>query len=98
MRSPLTKRREKIPLELRAKTPYEIAGAALELLLVLRTNAGYDAGWEARRLWGGIINNCRHLVLAALCYGPDNVAWRDRLISLTASFAHVARRSLRSSC
>ena len=36
--------------------PYEVAGAALGLVLVLRTNAGYDRWWEGRRLWGGIVN------------------------------------------
>ena len=35
--------------------PHEIAGAALGLLLILRTNAGYDRWWEGRTLWGGIV-------------------------------------------
>jgi predicted membrane chloride channel (bestrophin family) len=39
-----------------AVAPYEVAGAVLGLLLVLRTNAGYDRWWEARKLWGGIVN------------------------------------------
>src|SRR5262249_50955435 len=42
-------------------TPYEILGAALGALLVLRTNAGYERWWEARRLWGAIVNQCRNL-------------------------------------
>ncbi len=37
-----------------AVAPFELAGAALGLLLVLRTNVGYDRWWEARTLWGGI--------------------------------------------
>jgi putative membrane protein len=76
--------------------PYEVAGAALGLLLVLRTNAGYERWWEGRRLWGGIVNQCRHLGDLAVCYGPDNTAWRERFIRLTACFAHVTRRSLRN--
>jgi putative membrane protein len=76
--------------------PYEVAGAALGLLLVLRTNAGYARWWEGRRLWGGIVNQCRHLAVVALCYGPDNPAWRERAIRLTVTFAHVTRRSLRN--
>ena len=75
--------------------PYEVAGAALGLLLVLRTNAGYDRWWEGRKLWGGIVNQCRHLGVVALSYGPDDPAWRERAIHLTAAFAHVCRRSLR---
>jgi putative membrane protein len=32
----------------------------------------------------------------AVCYGPDNPAWRERSIRLTAAFAHATRRSLRN--
>ena len=34
--------------------PYEFAGAILGSLLVIRSNAGLDRWWEARKLWGGI--------------------------------------------
>ena len=61
-------------------TPFEVAGGALSLLLVLRTNAGYDRWWEGRRLWGGIVNQSRNLAIAALSYGPDDPAWRDRFV------------------
>lgn len=75
--------------------PYEVAGAALGLLLVLRTNAGYDRWWEARKLWGGIVNASRNLVITALEHGPDDPAWRGLVARRTAAFAHSARRSLR---
>jgi putative membrane protein len=75
--------------------PYEIAGAALGLLLVLRTNAGYDRWWEARRMWGGIVNQCRNLTIATLAYGPADREWRKKMIAWTATFPHVARASLR---
>jgi ion channel-forming bestrophin family protein len=44
-------------------TPYEILGAALGALLAFRTNAGYERWWEARKLWGGIINQSRNLAM-----------------------------------
>ncbi|MBI2807933.1 MAG: hypothetical protein HYX68_23360 [Planctomycetes bacterium] len=75
--------------------PYEIAGAALGLLLVLRTNAGYDRWWEARKLWGGIVNQSRNLVISALSYGPTDQEWREKLVRWAAVFPHVARCSLR---
>ena len=76
-------------------TPYEILGAALGALLVLRTNAGYERWWEARKLWGGIVNQCRNLAILALAHGPDDPEWRQRFGGWIAAFAHVARRSLR---
>jgi ion channel-forming bestrophin family protein len=82
----------KIGLEI---APFEIAGAALGLILILRTNAGYDRWWEARKLWGGIVNQSRNLVISALSYGPDDSAWRERFVKWAASFPHVARCSLR---
>ena len=75
--------------------PFEIAGAALGLLLVMRTNAGYDRWWEARKLWGGIVNQCRNLAIGALSYGPADPEWRDRFVRWVAAFPHVARCSLR---
>ncbi len=76
-------------------TPYEFAGAVLGLLLVLRTNAGYDRWWEARRLWGGIVNQSRNLAISAMSYGPTNPEWRENVVRWTAVFPHVARLNLR---
>ncbi len=76
--------------------PFEIAGVALGLLLVLRTNAGYDRWWEARKLWGGIVNQSRNVAISALAYGPRNREWQSSFIHWTACFSHVARCSLRS--
>jgi ion channel-forming bestrophin family protein len=75
--------------------PFEVAGAVLGLLLVLRLNAGYDRWWEARKLWGGIVNQSRNLAMAALAYGPDDPRWQSQFVRWTAAFPHVVRRSLR---
>ena len=75
--------------------PHEIAGAALGLILILRTNSGYDRWWEARKLWGGIVNQSRNLVISALSYGPTDPTWRSQIVRWAAVFPHVARCSLR---
>jgi putative membrane protein len=75
--------------------PHEILGAFLGVLLVVRTNAGYERWWEARKLWGGIVNQSRNLVQAALVYGPADPGWRGRVVRWTAAFAHAARARLR---
>ncbi|MFV0442369.1 MAG: bestrophin family protein [Planctomycetaceae bacterium] len=75
--------------------PFEAGGAVLGLLLVLRTNAGYDRWWEARKLWGGIVNQSRNLAIVALAYGPSDAAWRVKFLRWAAAFPHVIRRSLR---
>lgn len=76
--------------------PVEVGGGALVLLLVFRTNAGYERWWEGRKLWGGIVNQCRNLALTSLSYGPADRQWRERLVRWVIAFSHVARRSLRN--
>lgn len=75
--------------------PYEIIGAVLALLLVHRTNAGYDRWYEARKLWGGIVNQSRNLAQIGLSYGPNDPVWRNDWARWTAAFSHAARHSLR---
>lgn len=76
--------------------PHEIAGAALGLLLILRTNAGYDRWWEGRTLWGGIVNQCRNLVLESLAYGSKDKDWRNEIATWVIVFPYAAKSSLRS--
>lgn len=78
------------------EAPFEIAGAALGLILIMRTNAGHERWWEARKLWGGIVNQSRNLAISALTYGPENEGWREGFVRWAAAFPHVARCSLRA--
>jgi putative membrane protein len=75
--------------------PHEIGGALLGLLLVMRTNAGYDRWWEARKLWGGIVNQSRNLALTALAQGPAEGRWRESIVRWTIAFAYVTKAKLR---
>ncbi len=83
---------EKLKVDL---APYEFAGFALSLLLVMRTNSGLERWWEARRLWGMLTNQSRNLAISGLTFGPNDPRWRQELVRWTTVFAHVARRSLR---
>lgn len=75
--------------------PYELIGVALAVLLMIRTNSGYDRWYEGRKLWGGIVNQSRNLAQIALVYGPEERKWRDEFIRWVAAFSHVCRHSLR---
>lgn len=39
-----------------------ILGTAISLILAFRTNASYDRWWEARKIWGAIVNDSRTLM------------------------------------
>lgn len=75
--------------------PFGFAGVVLGILLVIRLNAGYDRWWEARTLWGGIMNQSRNLAINAMTYGPDEAVWKDQVTRWTAAFPHATRLSLR---
>ncbi len=75
--------------------PHEFFGAALGLLLILRTNAGYDRWWEARKLWGGIVNQSRNLAISGVTYGPRDPEWREQFVHWVAAFSHAACATLR---
>ncbi|OYW20873.1 MAG: hypothetical protein B7Z55_06610, partial [Planctomycetales bacterium 12-60-4] len=67
-------------------SPFGFAGAVLGILLVIRLNAGYDRWWEARTMWGGIVNQARNLVISAMAYGPNDSEWRESVVRWTAAF------------
>lgn len=39
-----------------------VMGTAIAILLGFRTSAAYDRWWEARKIWGGIVNDSRTLI------------------------------------
>jgi putative membrane protein len=42
-----------------SSAPLTLVGTALTILYGFRTNSAYDRWWEARTLWGGIVNHSR---------------------------------------
>ena len=84
-------------------TPFEYTGVVLGLVLVFRTNTGHERWWEARKLWGGIVNQSRNIVIEALNYsevsncGPQESLWRKEMVKWTITFSYAAKESLRNS-
>jgi putative membrane protein len=72
----------------------EASGLVLGLLLVFRTAAGYDRWWEARKLWGAIVNQSRNFVVNVRAYGPPEDDWQNGARRWTAAFGHAVRGTL----
>jgi len=49
-----------------------ILGTVIGLLLGFRTNQSYDRWWEARTIWGGIVNDSRTLIRQLLTFIPTS--------------------------
>lgn len=75
-------------------TGHTLAGTALSLLLVFRTNASYDRFWEGRKLWGGVVNETRNLLRSAAVNIPSLELLR-RLAVWTAVYPYALTRVLR---
>ena len=75
--------------------PFEYSGAALGLLLVLRVNAGIDRWWEARKIWGTIVNQSRNLALVGFGYAEKPGATVDEFLKWVAIWPYVMKQSLR---
>ena len=44
-------------------TPVGLVGTAVAFLVGFQNNAAYDRIWEARKIWGGIVNASRSLII-----------------------------------
>jgi putative membrane protein len=76
-------------------TVHSLAGLAVGLLLVFRTNASYDRFWEGRKLWGGIVNEARNLARGARALLERDAELMAGVIRWTASFPWAAMHLLR---
>lgn len=90
--------KEYSPLKDMGDTPSGVqAGLTLVLgaLLVFRTNSAYARWWEARTLWGGLVNSCRNLSVktARLVELPADT--RDTFRKLIIAFPYILKDHLR---
>lgn len=83
-----------------------ILGSALAIFIAFRNNSAYSRWWEARTLWGGIINACRvhsRLIITftdSHAHQPQYDAersnrFKQELVYLTVAWAHALRLHLR---
>jgi len=76
-----------------------ILGTAISILLGFRTSAAYDRWWEARIIWGGIINESRTLIRQALGFISPGPAKEDevyQLVRYQAAWCYALTSSLRN--
>jgi putative membrane protein len=82
--------------------PLGLMGAALSIFLAFRNNSAYDRWWEARTLWGGLVNDSRTFGRQAMTLvdapAPDGVEPRIEardLIEWQIAYVHALRCHLR---
>ncbi len=89
--------------------PFSIAatlGGALAIFIGFRNNNAYARWWEARTLWGGIVNSCRVLARLVTTFADSHAhqptydrarsdTFKRELVYLTIAWAHAMRMHLR---
>jgi ion channel-forming bestrophin family protein len=70
-------------------------GLVLGFLLSFRNNHAYDRWWEARKLWGQLVNDSRNLCLKVRALKEIDTAEREQIASLVINFATALEQHLR---
>lgn len=80
-----------------------VLGSALAIFLGFRNSSAYDRWWEARKIWGSIVNNSRSLGLELLTYPmgkneeeeKEIAVWQKRMIQRQIGWLHALKSHLR---
>ena len=77
--------------------PLPLLGTGLGIFLGVRNNTAYARWWEARTLWGAVVNNSRNLAraLELLLLPEAAAALRRDLVLHQVAWVHALRASLR---
>lgn len=79
--------------------PISVIGIAVAFYLGFKNNSSYDRTWEARKIWGGIVNNSRSFGAATLAFvnGPKSDEVVKELIYRHIAWLTALRHQLRLS-
>lgn len=70
-------------------------GTAISVLLSFKMNQSYDRWWEARKVWGSIVNDSRTLLLQCLGYVPGVPGLARKMAYRQIAWCYALGRSLR---
>ena len=66
------------------------------LILVFRVNSGYDRWWEARKLWGNVVNQSRNLAMIIVNYtAPTEQIWLFKVTNMISALPYLMKDNLR---
>jgi ion channel-forming bestrophin family protein len=88
-------------LEINA-VPVSILGGALAIFLGFKNSSAYDRWWEARKIWGAVVNDSRSIAMELLTYGmpekgqeKEHEEWQKRTVYRHIGWVHALRSHLR---
>lgn len=83
--------------------PVSVLGGALAIFLGFKNSSAYDRWWEARKIWGAIVNDSRSMGVElsnyAIANSPEEQkevdAWIQRTVRRHIGWVHALRHHLR---
>lgn len=87
-------------------TPIGVLGSALAIFIAFRNNSAYGRWWEARQIWGGIVNSSRVLARLIITFtdghqGQSNYdaarseRFKSKMVNYCIAWVHCLRLHLR---
>ena len=76
--------------------PFSLMGLALSIFLGFRNNACYDRWWEARKLWGALINQSRIQARHSMLFFEGSHEEYRALVRRVAGFPYALKAHLRT--
>ena len=70
-------------------------GIAISVLLSFKMSQSYDRWWEARQIWGAIVNDSRTLVLQLLLYVEQHSPATRQIAHTQIAWCYALSRALR---
>lgn len=75
--------------------PFTLLGIALAIFLGFRNSVSYDRYWEARKLWGALLNDSRSLTRQIMSLTDADIAVQRRFAYGAIAFVHALKHQLR---
>jgi len=76
--------------------PFTLLGIALAIFLGFRNSVSYERYWEARKLWGAVLNDTRTLARQVTSLSNADLATQTAFVHTLIAYVHALRAQLRN--
>ena len=77
--------------------PFEYAGFIMGLILAFRLNSCYERWWEARKIWGNVVNQSRNLAVIITNYcSAQDMLWKIKVTNYIIALPYLMKNNLRA--
>lgn len=77
--------------------PISVIGIAVAFYLGFKNNSSYDRAWEARKIWGAIVNDSRSIAIGIMSLSSPAVAfeWKKKFVHRHLAWIIALKHAMR---